>query len=435
MKVLICDDDASTRFVLRRHVEQNFGCAVRECADGVEALTLLGREHFALLLLDLEMPSMSGSEALEEIRASAQTRHLPVIVITRERKEEIIARILRLGIADYIVKPPRAEVIVSKVGRVLKTVSAGTGQRVETRTAKLGPDAPALLVDGNLDYRFFFASQAQKFGPIIQAESGVAALAIARKSPQRLVFLGDTLGIVAGERLVRQLRESQPAGVRVIYVGEETHSATARLCDGIAPRTFVPEKLLASLRPYLFVPGALSAIEETAPGLPDVIGSAATQVFGMMFDAEVDVARDAAPDEATFGATISLTLADRFDVVVAVHMTRETADAVAAKMFGGLDGLAEEDLASTAGELVNLISGRMMANFRERTLAATFGLPTILPVGPMSAPSAGDGAVLGYRSRNSGLFFITYTVADRATAERPQSLSAGETLATPVESA
>jgi CheY-like chemotaxis protein len=134
MRVLICDDDASTRFVLRRHLEPHFACTVVECSNGKDALDLLAGETFDLLLLDLEMPSIDGALALERLRASEQTRRLPVIVVTRERKEQTIVRLIQLGITDYIAKPLRAEVIVAKVGRVLKPAAAapsgaaGTGR-------------------------------------------------------------------------------------------------------------------------------------------------------------------------------------------------------------------------------------------------------------------------------------------------------------------
>lgn len=62
MNVLICDDDASTRFMLKRILAQNLGWNVSESGDGVDALAQLSRRRFDLLLLDLEIrASTSGT--------------------------------------------------------------------------------------------------------------------------------------------------------------------------------------------------------------------------------------------------------------------------------------------------------------------------------------------------------------------------------------
>ena len=93
MNVLICDDDASTRFVLRRILAQNLGWSVAESSDGVDALQQLSRKRFDLLLLDLEMPSFSGFEVLEVLRESESLKDLPVVVVSQERRREIIMRL------------------------------------------------------------------------------------------------------------------------------------------------------------------------------------------------------------------------------------------------------------------------------------------------------------------------------------------------------
>ncbi len=68
MHVLVCDDDNATRFAVKRMLTQHLPCTVSECADGVQALQMIGRERFAFILLDVEMPAMSGIEVLELLR-------------------------------------------------------------------------------------------------------------------------------------------------------------------------------------------------------------------------------------------------------------------------------------------------------------------------------------------------------------------------------
>ena len=56
----------------------------------------------------------------------------------------------------------------------------------------------AMLVDGNLDYRHFFASQVQRYGPVVEVSSGAAALATFKNTPAHLVFLGEDISTQSG---------------------------------------------------------------------------------------------------------------------------------------------------------------------------------------------------------------------------------------------
>ena len=103
MNVLICDDDQATRFVAKRLLEQNFGCTVTECGNGVEALQLLGRGQFSFVLLDVEMPTMDGVDTLEEIRQCEATAELPVIILSCLRDETSLVKLMRHGITDYVL--------------------------------------------------------------------------------------------------------------------------------------------------------------------------------------------------------------------------------------------------------------------------------------------------------------------------------------------
>jgi len=80
-EVLVVDDDTVTREVLRRTLAKQ-GWRVTEAADGRECLERLGRGRPAAILLDLMMPAMDGFETLEAIRARAEWRAIPVVVVT-----------------------------------------------------------------------------------------------------------------------------------------------------------------------------------------------------------------------------------------------------------------------------------------------------------------------------------------------------------------
>jgi CheY-like chemotaxis protein len=122
MKVLVCDDDAACRVIIKKLVEGYFRCEVSECTNGADALALLSRDTYAFMFLDLTMPVMDGAEALKQIRESPATKDLPVIILSGENDAEAITKVMQLGIADYMLKPPRTQAILSKVEKVLRAL-------------------------------------------------------------------------------------------------------------------------------------------------------------------------------------------------------------------------------------------------------------------------------------------------------------------------
>jgi len=104
LKVLIVDDEPINRMVLARMVE-HLGSTCIEASSGGEALELLGQQPVDLVLMDIQMPKMSGIEAVELLRAGCgPNRDVPVVAVTgdttRSRREY-----LQLGFDDYANKP------------------------------------------------------------------------------------------------------------------------------------------------------------------------------------------------------------------------------------------------------------------------------------------------------------------------------------------
>jgi len=118
MHILICDDDAATRFVAKRLLTRDAGCTVAECANGAEALRLVNRGGVDLLLLDIGMPVVDGVEVLSAIRSSQQFAELPVIMLSRESRADIVARLVRLGVSGYLLKPLDAERLKAALDKV-----------------------------------------------------------------------------------------------------------------------------------------------------------------------------------------------------------------------------------------------------------------------------------------------------------------------------
>jgi CheY-like chemotaxis protein len=421
MKVLVCDDDAASRFVARRMLEDHFRCEVFECGDGVEALEAMARQKFSFILLDYEMPGMNGAETLEEIRESPTTRDVPVIILSRERAEANIVKLVRLGISDYILKPLRSDVAVSKIAKVIAMLPREAAGAIELDRIRLGGDTPALLIDGNLDYRYFFVSQLERFGRVFHADSGAAAVSLCRKSIFRLIFVGGDLGVISAGRVAQRLRELYPSDLRLIQIVDGAVTLeSGSLFDAAIRRTYAPVAFQAQLRPFLFIPGPFSALIELVPELPNITASAATQVFGMMFDAEIVASNESGPLDVAFSSTLEIVLDDRFVIRIGVHLPKAAALAAGSKMAGvPASELQDEDCLSLAGELGNILLGRVHARFEERKMKSVASLPDSVQGSAFPSPDEASGILQRFAMPDAGEFLISVSVSDRLGETRP----------------
>lgn len=128
MNVLIVDDDAMARLILRQVLQRHFGAVVTEVPNGLDALVAVEAGEFDLIILDLRMPVMDGLTVLQTIRATAKHARTPVVILTADRKEENVYRSINLGVSDYLTKPFRGKEIAERLGQVMSQAAAGVGR-------------------------------------------------------------------------------------------------------------------------------------------------------------------------------------------------------------------------------------------------------------------------------------------------------------------
>lgn len=104
VRILFVDDDPIMREFAVVHLSTD-KAAVAVAEDGLEALKIVGRDTFDLVLLDLEMPRMDGFEVLAALRADERTRHLPIVVVTGREDVGAIDQAFQAGATSFLVKP------------------------------------------------------------------------------------------------------------------------------------------------------------------------------------------------------------------------------------------------------------------------------------------------------------------------------------------
>ena len=124
-RVLIIDDSSATRAYIRAALEEMADMQVSEAASGFDALRVLPRERFDLLLVDINMPNINGLELISFIRRSETHRETPLLIISTEASERDRSRAMTLGANGYLPKPFTVEQLTEAIANVSKANAQG----------------------------------------------------------------------------------------------------------------------------------------------------------------------------------------------------------------------------------------------------------------------------------------------------------------------
>ncbi len=118
-RILVVDDSPDNRSLLLNHLAREGVYRIVSAQNGKEAVEKIDRENVSLVLMDMEMPVMSGYEASSAIRNSRYGKDLPIIALTAHQGKEEVERCLGAGCTDYLPKPVRKKQLLEVVHRYL----------------------------------------------------------------------------------------------------------------------------------------------------------------------------------------------------------------------------------------------------------------------------------------------------------------------------
>src|SRR5437879_3721875 len=133
-KILVAEDEDDVRRLVCSSLK-NAGFATLEAGDGPSALETARTQIPALLVLDLMLPGMQGLEVCKALKVGAETKGIPILMLTAKAEE--VDRIVgfELGADDYMTKPFSPRELVLRVQSILRRAS---GQSAEDAVLKLG---------------------------------------------------------------------------------------------------------------------------------------------------------------------------------------------------------------------------------------------------------------------------------------------------------
>ncbi|GHV89818.1 hypothetical protein AGMMS50268_03210 [Spirochaetia bacterium] len=117
-QVIMAVDDLPTNLAITKAILEDL-FDLRLCESARAAMEILDKEKISLILLDIEMPEMSGFEFLQQLRQNPDTREIPVIFVTSYISTEFIDRAIASGAEGYIVKPLVPDTLIKRINAVL----------------------------------------------------------------------------------------------------------------------------------------------------------------------------------------------------------------------------------------------------------------------------------------------------------------------------
>lgn len=158
-RLLVVDDNEMNRDMLSRRLKSK-KYVVEVAEDGRQALDMLAKERFDLVLLDVMMPGISGLDVLREVRQTKSRADLPIIMATAKDQSDDIVEALKLGANDYVTKPIDFPVCLARVQSQLalkhaqdqvKRLNAGLARRNDLIKATFGRYLSDEVVDQILE--------------------------------------------------------------------------------------------------------------------------------------------------------------------------------------------------------------------------------------------------------------------------------------------
>jgi two-component system cell cycle response regulator DivK len=119
-RILVVEDCDDSRTILVSILKRFCGYETIEAANGTEAIEKAVSEKPDLILMDLDLPDISGMEAAKAVKENPSTAHIPIVAQTAWSSRQWKGRVLRLGMVDYLEKPVSMELMKATIEKFIQ---------------------------------------------------------------------------------------------------------------------------------------------------------------------------------------------------------------------------------------------------------------------------------------------------------------------------
>jgi CheY-like chemotaxis protein len=388
LKILVVDDEKSTRLILKNLLTKKFPCKVMEAENGLDGLKIIQEESPDLVILDVIMPVLDGLETLEAIRSDPSFSNLPVIVMSIAIEKMVVLKIISLGISDFLLKPLDIDEVTRRIGRVIQNIKSCREEHKKSKVDKKIPSQKKiLLVDKDLNFRTYFSGLISGRFEIIEAETGVEGLQEFIKHQPSIVCLGEGLSLLNERLLARKIRTlpTQNKILPKIYLlleNAEPKESEMILYNGILKKSFVPEVFLREFTKIVLGEESLynTVLDILKNQLTNELITAIKQTFGVMTLQEVRILNGHETGSINKEVCAMVDLIEdeqKLTVTVGIIGSRQGVLNAAEKMIGAPISF-DEGAAHAFEDLINTIGGRIRSSLEKHGIKVDESIPKII---------------------------------------------------------
>ena len=145
VKILVAEDDKDLNGIVCASLSGG-GYEPTACFDGEDALRELSRENFDMIISDVMMPKLDGFALAEEVRRT--DKQIPILFMTALDDKPSKQRGYNIGIDDYVVKPSDTEILLLRVGALLRSANIERCRELTAGNLRMNADEHTAYVDG-----------------------------------------------------------------------------------------------------------------------------------------------------------------------------------------------------------------------------------------------------------------------------------------------
>ena len=219
--VLIVDDDPNVRLFLSRLLTKKFACTVEQAKDGADALAKLKEFEAEVIFLDITMPVMDGVEVLQALRADEKLKDIPVIVLSAVSEKETVAKVMSMGVLDYMLKPLLYDYTYNRIKEFFDILRKRKKTHEEEESEEFVDDSPDkekyLIISTDKKLVNDLTNNLKDNYKILASDNGAEGLKLFMKYKPKTVVLGEHLPLLNEKLFATKIKPFRESGATKIF--------------------------------------------------------------------------------------------------------------------------------------------------------------------------------------------------------------------------
>ncbi len=387
MNILVIDDDEASRLLLSRILSKKLSCEVYEAKNGLEGLSILDKLSPDLVILDVLMPLMDGNEVLELIRSDSVHAAMPVVIMSALSDKVKIFNIMKLGVADYLLKPLQSDAVQKRLSNVIAKIQTHRQAKAKHGSAFGAMDSGKprlLLVDNDINFRTFFFTLFDGRFEIIDSETSAEGLQLFINHQPTIVCVSEKLRFMSEHKLAEKIRsmdKDNKVNIFLFSSHNDSGSPESEIFNGVVKKSFVPDVFLKEFARVVLGEENLfdTVLELIQSQLRPEVVTAIQQTVGVLTMQEIELVENANAASVAHEVLASVHLIEKsgkLDVALYLLGAQKDVLSIAQKILGSPCGL-KEGAADAFGEILSIIGGRVCSSIEKRGVKVQQGPPFV----------------------------------------------------------